>query len=155
MWLQQLYSLFDPVHGTQKLEQQNLSSDEIDILEQNFLRYLFQVSLFNPMLTVCVWPRTHIPYYTAPVNLLQDRRDEDKGMQHNYCFLDLPSFPFFLLNAFSLFFLFCLILQIMEKSNFKIATDEEIDVAHSGQYLLNLPITVDDSKVQCYKCIWS
>ncbi|KAH6813830.1 aminopeptidase, partial [Perilla frutescens var. frutescens] len=76
--LMQLYSLFDPVHGTQKLEQQNLSSDEIDILEQNFLRYLF---------------------------------------------------------------------QIMQKSNFKIATDEEIDVAHSGQYLLNLPITVDESKL--------
>ncbi|KAL3829429.1 hypothetical protein ACJIZ3_018231 [Penstemon smallii] len=76
--LMQLYSLFDPVHGTQKLEQQNLSSDEIDILEQNFLTYLFQV---------------------------------------------------------------------MEKSNFKIATDDELDVAHSGQYLLNLPITVDESKL--------
>ena len=37
----------------------------------------------------------------------------------------------------------------MEKSNFKIATDEEIEVAHSGQYLLNLPITVDESKVKC------
>ncbi|KAL2240690.1 UNVERIFIED_CONTAM: hypothetical protein Sindi_0710200 [Sesamum indicum] len=76
--LMQLYSLFDPVHGTHKLDQQNLSSDEIDILEQNFLRYLFQV---------------------------------------------------------------------MEKSNFKIATNEEIDVAHSGQYLLNLPIMVDESKL--------
>ncbi|KAL3653900.1 hypothetical protein CASFOL_003581 [Castilleja foliolosa] len=76
--LMQLYSLFDPVYGSQKLEQQNLSSDEVDILEQNFLRYLFQV---------------------------------------------------------------------MDKSNFKIATDEEIDVAHSGQYLLNLPITVDESKL--------
>ncbi|KAL3630893.1 hypothetical protein CASFOL_023877 [Castilleja foliolosa] len=76
--LMQLYSLFDPVYGTQKLEQQNLSSDEVDILEHNFLRYLFQV---------------------------------------------------------------------MDKSNFKIATDEEIDVAHSGQYLLNLPITVDESKL--------
>ncbi|KAL0450850.1 UNVERIFIED_CONTAM: hypothetical protein Slati_1641400 [Sesamum latifolium] len=76
--LMQLYSLFDPVHGTQKLDQQNLSSDEINILEQNFLRYLFQV---------------------------------------------------------------------MEKSNFKIATNEEIDVAHSGQYLLNLPIMVDESKL--------
>ncbi|KAK4392818.1 hypothetical protein Sango_1752600 [Sesamum angolense] len=75
--LMQLYSLFDPVHGTHKLDQQNLS-DEIDILEQNFLRYLFQV---------------------------------------------------------------------MEKSNFKIATNEEIDVAHSGQYLLNLPIMVDESKL--------
>ncbi|KAL8544252.1 hypothetical protein ACS0TY_004693 [Phlomoides rotata] len=76
--LMQLYSLFDPVHGNQKLQQQNLSSDEVDILEQNFLTYLF---------------------------------------------------------------------QIMEKSNFKIATDEEIDVAQSGQYLLNLPITVDESKL--------
>ncbi|XP_019187522.1 PREDICTED: uncharacterized protein LOC109181704 [Ipomoea nil] len=76
--LMQLYSLFDPVYGAQKLEQQNLSSDEVDILEQNFLTYLF---------------------------------------------------------------------QIMDKSNFKIATDEEIEVAQSGQYLLNLPITVDESKL--------
>ena len=35
----------------------------------------------------------------------------------------------------------------MEKSNFKIATDEEINIAVSGQYLLNLPIKVDESKV--------
>ncbi|MCE0480581.1 hypothetical protein HAX54_037581 [Datura stramonium] len=76
--LMQLYSLFDPVNGAQKLEQQKLSPDEIDILEQNFLTYLF---------------------------------------------------------------------QIMDKSNFKIASDEEIDVAHSGQYLLNLPISVDESKL--------
>ncbi|GMH06888.1 hypothetical protein Nepgr_008728 [Nepenthes gracilis] len=76
--LMQLYSLFDPVHGAKKLEQQNLSLEEIDVLEQNFLTYLFQV---------------------------------------------------------------------MDKSNFRIATDEEIDVAVSGQYLLNLPITVDESKL--------
>lgn len=76
--LMQLYSLFDPVNGAQKLEQQKLSPDEIDVLEQNFLTYLF---------------------------------------------------------------------QIMDKSNFKIASDEEIDVAHSGQYLLNLPISVDESKL--------
>lgn len=38
-------------------------------------------------------------------------------------------------------------MQVMSKSNFKITTDEEIDVAHSGQYLLNLPISVDESKV--------
>lgn len=37
--------------------------------------------------------------------------------------------------------------QVMEKSNFKIVTDEEIEVARSGQYLLNLPISVDESKV--------
>ncbi|KAI4348390.1 hypothetical protein L6164_009119 [Bauhinia variegata] len=76
--LMQLYSLFDPVSGAEKLEQQKLSSEEIDVLEQNFLKYLFQV---------------------------------------------------------------------MEKSNFKIVTEEEIEVAHSGQYLLNLPITVDESKL--------
>ncbi|KAK4783091.1 hypothetical protein SAY86_007465 [Trapa natans] len=35
----------------------------------------------------------------------------------------------------------------MEKSNFKVATDDEIDVALSGQYLLNLPISVDESKL--------
>ncbi|XP_042969293.1 uncharacterized protein LOC122302216 isoform X5 [Carya illinoinensis] len=61
-----------------KLKQQNLSPEEIDVLEQNFLMYLFQV---------------------------------------------------------------------MKKSNFKLTTNEEIDVALSGQYLLNLPIMVDDSKL--------
>ncbi|KAJ0973528.1 hypothetical protein J5N97_021487 [Dioscorea zingiberensis] len=76
--LLQLYSLFDPVHGGRRLEQQDLSSDEIDVLEQNFLTYFFNV---------------------------------------------------------------------MEQSNFKIVTDEEIDVAQSGQYLLNLPIKVDESKL--------
>ncbi|XP_071695499.1 uncharacterized protein [Rutidosis leptorrhynchoides] len=76
--LMQLYALFDPVYGAQKLQQQNLSSEEIDNLEQNFLTYMFKV---------------------------------------------------------------------LEKSNFKIATNEEIAVAQSGQYLLNLPISVDDSKL--------
>ncbi|KAJ0237342.1 hypothetical protein HA466_0252150 [Hirschfeldia incana] len=76
--LMQLYSLFDPVSGAQKLQQQNLTSQEIDVLEQNFLAYLFQV---------------------------------------------------------------------MDKSNFKITTDDEIEVARSGQYLLNLPIKVDESKL--------
>ena len=36
----------------------------------------------------------------------------------------------------------------MDKSNFKITTDEEIDVALSAQYRLNLPIVVDQSKVK-------
>ncbi|XP_028089615.1 fanconi-associated nuclease 1 homolog isoform X5 [Camellia sinensis] len=40
----QLFSLFDPVHRTEKLKQQNLTPDEIDILEQNFLTYLFQAT---------------------------------------------------------------------------------------------------------------
>lgn len=44
-------------------------------------------------------------------------------------------------------------IQVMEKSNFKIASNEEIEVAHSGQYLLNLPIVVDESKVCTYTCI--
>ncbi|KAG6480645.1 hypothetical protein ZIOFF_057230 [Zingiber officinale] len=89
--LMQLYSLFDPVHGDKRLEQQNLTSEEINILEQNFLTYFFQVSC----------------NYKSPYEM------------H----------------------------QVMEKSNFKIVTDEEIDVAHSGQYLLNLPIKVDESKL--------
>ncbi|KAK7380705.1 hypothetical protein VNO78_33220 [Psophocarpus tetragonolobus] len=76
--MMQLYSLFDPISGAQKLEQQNIPSHEIDVLEQNFLSYLFEV---------------------------------------------------------------------MRKSNFKIANQEEIDVALSGQYLLNLPITVNESKL--------
>ncbi|CAD5180766.1 unnamed protein product [Musa acuminata subsp. malaccensis] len=76
--LMQLYSLFDPVHGDRRLQQQNFSSEEIDVLELNFLEYFFQV---------------------------------------------------------------------MEKSNFKLVTDEEIEVAQSGQYLLNLPIKVDESKL--------
>ncbi|KAG7022618.1 hypothetical protein SDJN02_16352 [Cucurbita argyrosperma subsp. argyrosperma] len=42
-------------------------------------------------------------------------------------------------------------LMIMEKSNFKITSDEEVEIALSGQYLLNLPITVDDSKNVLYK----
>ncbi|KAE8718461.1 UPF0496 protein [Hibiscus syriacus] len=72
------YSLFDPVYGAQKLQQQNLTPAEIDVLEQNFLTYLFQV---------------------------------------------------------------------MDKSNFKIVSNKEIDVATAGQYLLNLPITVDEPKI--------
>ncbi|RDX63396.1 hypothetical protein CR513_58181, partial [Mucuna pruriens] len=76
--MMQLYSLFDPISGAQKLEQQKLPRQEIDELEQNFLVYLFEV---------------------------------------------------------------------MKKSNFKIATQDEIDIALSGQYLLNLPITVNESKL--------
>lgn len=41
----------------------------------------------------------------------------------------------------------------MHKSNFKIATDEEIEVAAAGQYRLHLPITVDESKVFTYTFI--
>jgi hypothetical protein len=35
----------------------------------------------------------------------------------------------------------------MEKSNFKLLADEEYDIAQSGKYLLNLPIKVDESKL--------
>ncbi|GJU26039.1 hypothetical protein Tco_1164660 [Tanacetum coccineum] len=37
--------------------------------------------------------------------------------------------------------------KLMEKSNFKICSDKNIEVAQSGQYLLNLPITIDESKI--------
>ncbi|OMO99276.1 hypothetical protein COLO4_13386 [Corchorus olitorius] len=74
--LMQLFSLFEPVHGAERLEQQDLSPEEIDVLEQDFLKSL---------------------------------------------------------------------LKIINKSNFKITTDEEIDVASSGQYRLNLPIVVNES----------
>ncbi|KAG2558012.1 hypothetical protein PVAP13_8NG106200 [Panicum virgatum] len=74
----QLYALFDPVNGEKSLEQQGMTSSELNTLELNFLTYIF---------------------------------------------------------------------QIMEKSNFKLLSDEEYEVAQSGQYLLNLPIQVDEHKV--------
>ncbi|KAL4652948.1 hypothetical protein ACB092_01G267100 [Castanea dentata] len=74
--MMQLYTLFDPIHGAQKLEQQNLTPEEVDEFEIKFLMYLFQV---------------------------------------------------------------------MDKSNFRITTDDEIEVALSAQYRLNLPIVVDES----------
>ena len=52
-WLQQLYSLFDPVHGAEKLEQQTLSPEEVDTLELNFLAYLFQVLLLVVTVSHC------------------------------------------------------------------------------------------------------
>ncbi|KQJ86734.1 hypothetical protein BRADI_4g07450v3 [Brachypodium distachyon] len=45
--LMQLYSLFDPVSGGKRLEQQNLPPDEIDTLEFNFMTYLFQYIVFR------------------------------------------------------------------------------------------------------------
>ncbi|KAG5564821.1 hypothetical protein RHGRI_000875 [Rhododendron griersonianum] len=38
-----LYSLFDVIHGAEKLEQLNYTPEEIDVLEQNFLTYIFQI----------------------------------------------------------------------------------------------------------------
>ncbi|KAK4839843.1 hypothetical protein QYF36_025380 [Acer negundo] len=35
--LMQLYTFFEPVYGTSKLNQQNLTPDDIDCLEKNFL----------------------------------------------------------------------------------------------------------------------
>lgn len=35
----------------------------------------------------------------------------------------------------------------MEKSNFQILNDAEVELAQSGQYLLNMPIAVDKFKV--------
>lgn len=37
--------------------------------------------------------------------------------------------------------------KVMEKCNFRLLSDEEVDVALSGKYLLNLPISVDESKL--------
>ncbi|KAK1258959.1 hypothetical protein QJS04_geneDACA021779 [Acorus gramineus] len=76
--LMQLYTLFDPIHGGKRLEQQKLQPEEVDVLEQNFLTDFFKV---------------------------------------------------------------------MKESDFKIVTNKEIDVAQSGQYLLNLPTKVDESKL--------
>ncbi|CAN8236512.1 unnamed protein product [Cochlearia groenlandica] len=76
--LMQLYSLFEPIRGAHRLNQQNLSNREIDALEDQFLLHLSQV---------------------------------------------------------------------MEKSNFKVITNEEIQVALSAQYRLNLPIVVNEAKL--------
>lgn len=35
----------------------------------------------------------------------------------------------------------------MNKSNFKLLNDAEVEVATAGQYLLNMPIAVDTAKV--------
>eukprot|EP00246_Nothoceros_aenigmaticus_P003326 TRINITY_DN14419_c0_g1_i1.p1 TRINITY_DN14419_c0_g1~~TRINITY_DN14419_c0_g1_i1.p1 ORF type:complete len:487 (+),score=87.98 TRINITY_DN14419_c0_g1_i1:55-1515(+) len=40
-----------------------------------------------------------------------------------------------------------ILFQLLEKSNFKIITDEEIELAAAGQYLLNLPIVVDTTRL--------
>ncbi|GAQ86203.1 hypothetical protein KFL_002750210 [Klebsormidium nitens] len=72
--LMQLYSFFEPVAGTLKLQQQNLSPTQIEKLEVRFLRHL---------------------------------------------------------------------MQVFEKSNFKLLSDAEYEVAQKGEYLLNLPIEVD------------
>ncbi|RVW45050.1 hypothetical protein CK203_067508 [Vitis vinifera] len=37
--------------------------------------------------------------------------------------------------------------QMMDKSNFRLTTDDEVEIALSGQYRLNLPIIVDESKL--------
>lgn len=43
--------------------------------------------------------------------------------------------------------LYEILVQVMQKSNFNILSDDEVELAHSGQYLLNLPIKVDEAKV--------
>lgn len=35
----------------------------------------------------------------------------------------------------------------MDKSNFQILNDAEVELAQAGQYLVNMPIAVDKSKV--------
>ena len=41
-----------------------------------------------------------------------------------------------------------LLFYVVGKSNFKVLSDAEADVALAGDYLLSLPITIDDSKVR-------
>ncbi|XP_074318401.1 uncharacterized protein LOC141655210 [Silene latifolia] len=36
---------------------------------------------------------------------------------------------------------------MMEKSNFKLVSDQEMDIAISGTYCVNLPIIVDEAKL--------
>lgn len=76
--MMQLYALFDPTDGAKKLQQQSLTSLNVDNLEQTFLKNLFEV---------------------------------------------------------------------MEKCNFRLLSDEEADIARSGKYLLNLPISVNESQL--------
>lgn len=76
--MNQLYSLFDPVHGRKKLESLHLSPAKVDKMEQRFLKTLFQV---------------------------------------------------------------------MEQSNFQILSDAEVELANAGQYLVNMPIAVNKSKL--------
>jgi hypothetical protein len=62
--MQQLYSLFDPVSGKERLQQQNLTPEEIETLEFNFMTYLFQVGLVHvPLFSV-----THLHYYYGPTS---------------------------------------------------------------------------------------
>lgn len=41
--LLQLHSLFDPSHGVEKLQEHNLTPNNMENLEQNFLKNLFKV----------------------------------------------------------------------------------------------------------------
>ena len=74
--LQQLYSLFDPVHGGQKLEQQQLPPKQIDVLELSFLNYFFQVGrLLYPIFVSSILDghvthaHTHLPWSRMCWNL--------------------------------------------------------------------------------------
>ena len=42
---------------------------------------------------------------------------------------------------------FTFVYQVMEKSNFQILNDAEVELAQAGQYLVNMPIAVDKTKV--------
>lgn len=64
-----------------------------------------------------------------------------------------PNFQFlsFLLSlSFVCLIKYFFFVKVMDKSNFKIATDHEIEVALSAQYRLNLPIVVNESKVRVF-----
>lgn len=44
--MQQLYLLFNPIDGNERLEQRKLSNKEIDTRELNFLEHFFKVCQF-------------------------------------------------------------------------------------------------------------
>ncbi|KAF4385659.1 hypothetical protein F8388_010215, partial [Cannabis sativa] len=45
--LMQLYALFDPVYGARKLEQHNLTPEQVDSFELSFLNHLFKYIIFR------------------------------------------------------------------------------------------------------------
>ena len=82
--LQQLYQLFDPISGQERLERQSLSPAQVDKLEDRFMVLLFTV---------------------------------------------------------------------MSKSQYKLLSDHELEIATSGKYMLDFPIEVDPKKVKYFSAL--
>ncbi|KAH9618800.1 hypothetical protein KSS87_018761 [Heliosperma pusillum] len=58
-----LYSLFEPALGARKLEERDLTEEEIDKLEQKFLGYVFQLDSLLLRRYFAENPRDHPPYF--------------------------------------------------------------------------------------------